>query len=77
MFFLYIVLISLTLSAQNLNFKDLWDFSKKIDIKLGGKKSLEALSQSGAFDALAPSRSIAIASAVSYTHLTLPTKRIV
>ena len=47
---------------NNLNFKDLWDFSKKIDIKLGGKKSLEALSQSGAFDILAPSRSIAIAS---------------
>ena len=34
----------------------------EIDIELGGKKSLEALSQSGAFDALAPSRSIAIAS---------------
>ena len=45
-----------------LKFKDLWDFSKKIDIKLGGKKSLEALSQSGAFDSLSPSRSIAIAS---------------
>ena len=41
-------------------FKDLWDFSKKVDIKLGGKKSLEALSQSGAFDSLAPSRTIAI-----------------
>ena len=27
-----------------------------MDIKLGGKKSLEALSQSGAFDSLAPSR---------------------
>ena len=39
----------------------LWDFSKKVDIKLGGKKSLEALSQSGAFDSLSPSRSIAIA----------------
>tara|TARA_B110000503_G_C7091601_1_gene389677 strand:- start:60 stop:1412 length:1353 start_codon:yes stop_codon:yes gene_type:complete len=43
------------------NFKDLWDFSKKADIKLGGKKSLEALSQSGAFDSIAPSRTIAIA----------------
>ena len=42
-------------------FKDLWDFSKKADIRLGGKKSLEALSQSGAFDSLAPTRSIAIA----------------
>jgi DNA polymerase-3 subunit alpha len=41
-------------------FNDLWDFSKKVDIKLGGKKSLEALSQSGAFDSIAPSRSIAI-----------------
>jgi DNA polymerase-3 subunit alpha len=46
---------------KSLNFKDLWDFSKKADIKLGGKKSLEALSQSGAFDSIAPSRSIAIA----------------
>ncbi len=44
------------------HFKDLWNFSKKIDIKLGGKKSLEALSQSGAFDSLAPSRTIAIKS---------------
>ncbi|MDC1149319.1 DNA polymerase III subunit alpha [Gammaproteobacteria bacterium] len=41
-------------------FNDLWDFSKKVDIKLGGKKSLEALSQSGAFDSIAPSRSVAI-----------------
>ena len=47
---------------DNLNFKDLWDFSKKIDTRLGGKKSLEALSQSGAFDVLAPSRSVAVAS---------------
>ena len=46
---------------QSVNFKDLWDFSKKADIKLGGKKSLEALSQSGAFDNIAPSRTIAIA----------------
>ncbi len=48
-------------NRKNIKFKDLWDFSKKIDIKLGGKKSLEALSQSGAFDSLSPSRSIAIA----------------
>ena len=41
-------------------FNDLWDFSKKVDIKLGGKKSLEALSQSGAFDGIVPTRSIAI-----------------
>ncbi|MDA9610763.1 DNA polymerase III subunit alpha [Gammaproteobacteria bacterium] len=41
-------------------FNDLWDFSKKVDIKLGGKKSLEALSQSGAFDKIAPSRSVAV-----------------
>ena len=46
---------------ESVNFKDLWDFSKKADIKLGGKKSLEALSQSGAFDNIAPSRTIAIA----------------
>ena len=48
-------------TREKLTFNDLWDFSKKIDIKIGGKKSLEALSQSGAFDSLAPSRSIAIA----------------
>ena len=48
-------------SRKNKKFRDLWDFSKKVDIKLGGKKSLEALSQSGAFDTLSPSRSIAIA----------------
>ncbi len=48
-------------SRKNRKFRDLWDFSKKVDIKLGGKKSLEALSQSGAFDSLSPSRSIAIA----------------
>ena len=48
---------------RNVNsFKDLWDFSNKVDIKLGGKKSLEALSQSGAFDSIAPSRTVAIAS---------------
>ena len=50
-------------SIRNENhFKDLWNFSKKVDIKLGGKKSLEALSQAGAFDCLAPSRTIAIKS---------------
>ncbi len=48
-------------SREKNNFNDLWDFSKKVDIKLGGKKSLEALSQSGAFDEIAPSRSISIA----------------
>ena len=42
-------------------FIDLWDFTRNIDIKLGGKKSLEALSFAGAFDSIAPSRSIAIA----------------
>ena len=47
-------------SREKTKFKDLWDFSKKIDIRLGGKKSLEALSQSGAFDSLAPTRSVAI-----------------
>ena len=42
-------------------FKDLWDFTRNVDIKLGGKKSLEALSFCGAFDSIAPSRSTAIA----------------
>ena len=51
----------LCLLREKTDFKDMWDFSKKADIRLGGKKSLEALSQSGAFDSLAPSRSIAIA----------------
>ena len=42
-------------------FIDLWDFTKNIDIKLGGKKSIEALSFAGAFDSITPSRTIAIA----------------
>ena len=50
----------LSSKREKTHFKDLWDFSKKIDIRLGGKKSLEALSQSGAFDSLAPTRSVAI-----------------
>ena len=54
----------LCLVRENNSFKDLWDFSKKVDIKLGGKKSLEALAQSGAFDDLAPSRTVALASVV-------------
>ena len=45
---------------KNNFFEDLWDFSRKIDIKMGGKKSLEALSYAGAFDSIAPSRTVAI-----------------
>ena len=45
---------------SSIKLKNLWDFSQKIDVKLGGKKSLEALSYSGAFDSLAPSRNVAI-----------------
>ncbi|KRO34783.1 MAG: DNA polymerase III subunit alpha [SAR86 cluster bacterium BACL1 MAG-120823-bin87] len=43
------------------SFKDLFDFTKKVNIRLGGKKSIEALTKAGAFDELAPSRSIALA----------------
>ena len=46
---------------KNYSFKDLFDLTKKVDIRLGGKKSIEALTKAGAFDALAPSRSIALA----------------
>tara|TARA_B100000609_G_C17220381_1_gene439639 strand:- start:2103 stop:5555 length:3453 start_codon:yes stop_codon:yes gene_type:complete len=46
---------------KNYNFKNLFDFSKKVNIRLGGKKSIEALTKAGAFDELAPSRSIALA----------------
>ena len=46
---------------QQHSFKDLFDFTKKINIRLGGKKSIEALTKAGAFDELAPSRSIALA----------------
>ena len=42
-------------------FNNLLDFSKKINIKLGGKKSLESLSKAGAFDSICDSRSIALA----------------
>ena len=42
-------------------FNDLLDFSKKVNVKLGGKKSLESLSKAGAFDSICDSRSIALA----------------
>ena len=42
-------------------FNNLLDFSKKINVKLGGKKSLESLSKAGAFDPICDSRSIALA----------------
>jgi len=42
-------------------FNNLLDFSKKVNVKLGGKKSLESLSKAGAFDSICDSRSIAIA----------------
>ena len=43
------------------SFKDLFDLTKKVNIRLGGKKSIEALTKAGAFDELVPSRSIALA----------------
>ena len=43
------------------SFKDLLDFSKKVNVKLGGRKSLESLSKAGAFDSICNSRSIALA----------------
>jgi DNA polymerase-3 subunit alpha len=46
---------------QNQSFKDLFDFTKKVNVRLGGKKSIEALTKAGAFDELTPSRSIALA----------------
>ena len=46
---------------KNHSFKDLFDLTKKVNIRLGGKKSIEALTKAGAFDELAPSRSIALA----------------
>ena len=42
-------------------FNNLLDFSKKVNVKLGGKKSLESLSKAGAFDPICDSRSIALA----------------
>ena len=45
---------------EGTDINDLWGFSRKIDIRMGGKKSLEALAFSGAFDSLVPSRSIAV-----------------
>ena len=46
---------------QNKSFKDLFDFTKKVNVHLGGKRSIEALTKAGAFDELTPSRSIALA----------------
>ena len=45
---------------EETKFKDLFDLTKKVNIRLGGKKSIEALTKAGAFDELAPSRSIAL-----------------
>ncbi len=42
-------------------FNNLLDFSKKVNVKLGGKKSLESLSKAGAFDSICDSRSVALA----------------
>src|SRR6056300_1553280 len=46
---------------KNHSFKDLFHLTKKVNIRLGGKKSIEALTKAGAFDELAPPRSIALA----------------
>lgn len=46
---------------KNNSFKDLFDLTKKVNVRLGGKKSIEALTKAGAFDELAPSRSVALA----------------
>ena len=43
------------------SFKDLFDLTKKVNIRLGGKRSIEALTKAGAFDELVPSRSVALA----------------
>ena len=48
------------IEKRSSGFKDLFDLTKKTDIKLGGKKSIEALAKSGGFDSISPSRSIAI-----------------
>ena len=48
------------IEKRSSGFKDLFDLTKKTDIKLGGKKSIEALAKSGAFDSISPSRSVAI-----------------
>ena len=48
-------------------FNNLLDFSKKVNVKLGGKKSLESLSKAGAFDSICDSRSIALA--LSLIHI--------
>ena len=46
---------------EKYTFNNLLDFSKKVNVKLGGKKSLESLSKAGAFDSICDSRSIALA----------------
>ncbi|MBD63052.1 MAG: DNA polymerase III subunit alpha [Gammaproteobacteria bacterium] len=46
---------------EDTSFKDLFDLTKKVNISIGGKRSIEALTKAGAFDELAPSRSVALA----------------
>ncbi len=42
--------------AENGEFKDIFDFAKRIDPKSVNKKSIEALAKSGSFDAIADNR---------------------
>jgi len=48
---------------KNGPFKDLIDFSERVDLKLIGKRSLENLARAGAFDGLSASRAQGFASA--------------
>tara|TARA_B100000029_G_scaffold516715_1_gene633179 strand:+ start:21357 stop:24812 length:3456 start_codon:yes stop_codon:yes gene_type:complete len=48
-------------TRSNSKINDLFDLTKKTDIRIGGKGTIEAFSKAGAFDSITPSRSIAIA----------------
>ena len=47
---------------QKNNYKDLFDLTSKTDVKIGGRRSIESLAKSGAFDSISPSRAVAISS---------------
>ena len=40
----------------------MFDLTSKTDVKIGGRRSIESLAKSGAFDSISPSRSVAISS---------------
>jgi DNA polymerase III subunit alpha len=54
---------------ENGKYRDIFDFSKRVDLRKVNKRVLEALVRSGAMDDLGPGRSIMMASLSKATHM--------